>query len=204
MQQFFDNDLSVPESEFSNPITKLQSLVNRGVPDDDIQILKKIVKFLAECTEEILKDRALLFDIGTKYQADLDSWRIRNKRPASRIPQSSASNKRPSVLDIEPKDPPKDEQKNRKPPKELSQQTKDFRAECGTEFCKTYNHHRRAGKSHDDATAACRAVFQDGCNRQHSLVESVKRILASKAKSKTGDPPSLCQPVAGDTDTASP
>ena len=204
MQQFSDNDLSLPESEFSNPITKLRSLVNQGVHDDDLQILKRIEEFLAECTEEILKDRARLFDIGIQHQAGLDSWRIRNKRPALRIPQSSVSNKRPSVLDIEPKDTPKDAPKDRKPPKEISQQTKDFRAECGTEFCKTYNHHRRAGKSHDDATAACRAVFQDGCNRQHRLVESVKRILASKAKSKPGDTPSLCQPVAGDDDTASP
>ena len=97
---------------------------------------------------------------------------------------------------------PKVSRKDRK----VSQQTLDFRAECAAAgACTTYNHYRREGKTDDEAKAICRGYYGKTREDQYILVESVKRSIAAKEKSETGDlDPSPSPPVASKNDTASP
>ena len=90
-QKFDDSDVIFKDSDFFDPMAILQSLVNQGVPEDGMPILRFVEKYFADCDPETLTDRSLLFEVGIKYENELTSWRIRKNRPALPIPKPSAT-----------------------------------------------------------------------------------------------------------------
>jgi flagellar motor protein MotB len=199
-----------PSDIVLNPLNELERRNKLQINRNYVYVQQQCQTFVT-AAKKARDDEAALYSLAQSFQKKLDEWRRANALP-EKVPRDPSK----TILNVDTM--PEDPSKARKPPKDpkdpkvprkdrkVSQQTLDFRAECAAAgACTTYNHYRREGKTDDEAKAICRGYYGKTREDQYILVESVKRSIAAKEKSETGDlDPSPSPPVAGKNDTASP